>query len=134
MTSLEPPAILPQARVEVQRAPDARYESRLPLPSRSAAQVKDPGAAVESYVENVVPPPSAQTLPLAQIQRIPESKALPAMSEASIVNFVQRAASDSSEEDGAEKPPVDLDELARMVYPLIKRLLAVEQERLARRR
>jgi hypothetical protein len=134
MSSQEAPAILPQARTEIQRtaAPAARYESRLPLPGRTAVNFQDAAALVETHTENIVAAPTAQSLPLAQLQRSPDSAKPTAAVEASIVNFVQRAS--PVEPDGEGKEPVDLDELARMVYPLIKRILAVEQERLARRR
>jgi hypothetical protein len=136
MTAHEP-AILPQARAEIQReaAPLPRFENKLPLPSsRPAMSVSDAVGLVETYTERAAPPAAtAQSLPLAHIQRSVENTESKPV-EASIVNFVQRAS--EAESSGGEEagPPVDLDELARMVYPLIKRILAVEQERLARRR
>jgi hypothetical protein len=49
------------------------------------------------------------------------------------VDVVQRALVEEetsvSEVPGGEQPEANLDELARQIYPLIKRMLAVERER-----
>jgi hypothetical protein len=48
------------------------------------------------------------------------------------VEVVQRTEGEAATEEPTtkeEKQGVDLDDLARQIYPLIKRMLAVEQER-----
>ena len=140
MNSFELPAVLKQSRGDVQRAPVSgqtpRQESKLPLPSRPVVENPEfssafnPGGAQPTYQASA----TAKNLPLAAIQRAPDSQAQSGAIEASIVNLVQRAQGADGDSDAAETPVLNLDELARMVYPLIKRILAVEQERLARRR
>jgi hypothetical protein len=138
MSSAEPAAILPQARGTVQRLPlpvQPGQESKLALPGRAAPLGPDrepdfdPGA-----VEEFGAAATAQNLPLAMLQRSPDQQAQPTPVEASIVNFVQRASEADGSADTGSGPALSLDELAHMVYPLIKRILAVEQERMARRR
>lgn len=50
--------------------------------------------------------------------------------EVSSVSVVQRAPGDGQQGTDALQPPeVDLDALARQVYPVLKRMLQVERER-----
>jgi len=72
-------------------------------------------------------PPSApviQRTPEPIIQRMPIEPAAPA-SGSGLIQRVENAPADLTEASA----PVDLDTLARQVYPIIKHLLAVERDR-----
>ena len=77
-------------------------------------------------------PPVSRPAPAALIQRQPVAPSVDLTVAARGVEVVQRAVETppergtTSEEEG---PELDLDHLARQVYPLIKRMLAVERER-----
>ncbi len=72
-----------------------------------------------------------QPLPLAVpgIQRQPATAGVGSGEVAPLAGVVQRVLVDAGAE---QKPGPNLEELARQVYPLVKRLLAVERERLPR--
>lgn len=75
---------------------------------------------------SVVPPIQRMSEPV--IQRTP----IESTDSSAEAGFIQRA--ETVPEPAAQPPeaaPVDLDQLARQVYPLIKRLIAIERERRA---
>jgi hypothetical protein len=77
-------------------------------------------------------PPVSRPAPAALIQRQPVAPSVDLTVAAQGADVVQRAVETppetglTTEEEGSE---LDLDHLARQVYPLIKRMLAVERER-----
>jgi hypothetical protein len=146
MTALPQARIQPRPEAEAEAAPDRWVPPRpggpspelglLPLwePRREPAAAVSPGpdSAQALRVEAPLPPPSRP--PLAElVQRLPLAVSPGApivqrtVGEAEAV--VQRAISEGvgAEEEKAE---LDLDDLARQVYPMIKRMLAIERERL----
>jgi hypothetical protein len=77
-------------------------------------------------------PPVSRPAPATLIQRQPVVPSVDLAAAARGAEFVQRAV-ELPPETGltprGEGPELDLDHLARQVYPLIKRMLAVERER-----
>jgi predicted component of type VI protein secretion system len=138
--SVQRTAILPQLR----RSP-AQPEARPGVPGSAA-----PGGAVRPSstlprpssagpASAVQPPaqPPVQPAPQAAIQRqptVPGAALTISRAEVGEAADVQRA-EDEGVEPGVEArdEEQDLDRLAREVYPLVKRLLAVERERLTGR-
>jgi hypothetical protein len=110
------------------RAP-VQPESQPVAPAVSRPVAHESGFAV------VAPPalapgsaPSIQRMPEPVIQRTPIESA----DSSAEAGFIQRT--ETVPELAAQPPeaaPVDLDQLARQVYPLIKRLIAIERERRA---
>ena len=138
LSSSEPAAILRQAQTLTEPSHPSRSSAGLPLPARPVqassntayAVYSDPGVSISSpAVINRYPADET-------VQRRPENIQSPVVNEATIIDFVQRASSPDGDEivGESEKSEVDLDELARLVYPMIKRLLAIEHERLSSRR
>jgi len=128
-------AILPQARV--QRAPEPAAEKvgagqALPLPSWPARYVQagsvppsaGPGPAASAAVSPSGP------LPLAPVLRAPVSLQREEQQAPTTSAPTEATPPKTAEQTEAEEPAMDLNKLARQIYPIIKRLLAVERERL----
>jgi hypothetical protein len=122
------PIDLPLHRVSV--APDSEPVTAPSSPSASA------GAApltAPSFTPGVAP--AIQRMPTPVIQRTPSEGGADISSAET--GFIQRvetvpeAAALAAKQPEATAAPVDLDQLARQVYPLIKRLIAIERERRA---
>ena len=106
-----------------------------PVPQRvSAPEAKAASQLVKSeFVAAVPAPPVSVPAITPAIQRTPEPVIQRTPTEPSTTSqeagFIQRVESGPAE-PGPEAPePVDLDNLARQVYPIIKHMLAVERER-----
>jgi hypothetical protein len=141
---VEQTAILPQVRrspapsVPAQGA-QRRAQALLPLLGQRAPLPSDSGATAGSragpapVVSKVTVQPPAQLSGGATIQRQPSAPgAAPTVSrpDAGETAVVQRAAEDEPYAgEQVREEEQDLDRLAREVYPLVKRLLAVERER-----
>ncbi|HUT17991.1 MAG TPA: hypothetical protein VM366_02435, partial [Anaerolineae bacterium] len=141
---VEQTAILPQIRrpsapsVPAQGA-QRRAQEPLPPLGQRAPLPADSGATTGSHVApapvvprvTVRPPP--QLSGQATIQRQPSARGAASTvsrADAGETAVVQRAAEDESyTEEQIRDEKQDLDRLAREVYPLVKRLLAVERER-----
>ncbi len=133
----KPPAqttLLPQTRVQ------ARFEDQATeavSPSLELAPGRMDAGRVETGWSQVLggelllpPPPRASSAGL--IQRQPSALAPDVAVPSQRVGVVQRAQEGgpaASASPVEEKPELELDHLARQIYPLIKRMLAVERER-----
>jgi len=100
-------------RNEVQRLPD------LPLIQRAQADRSD--AEEPSAARPERKPPSTTTAPVEHIQRVSEPVAV----SSAPANRVQRVLGEADGNNAA----IDLDKLAREVYPIVKRMIAIERER-----
>jgi len=123
---VEQTAILPQLR-----RPPAQPRARLSqIPSRGEPGV--PAVTVQPPVQPVVQP--AREAIIQRQPSIPGVAIAISRAEAGEAAGVQRA-EEEGVETGAEArdDEQDLDRLAREVYPLVKRLLAIERERRAGR-
>jgi hypothetical protein len=101
--SSSPPARPAQAVKPGVSRPDERSELSLPL----------------------APPPAPQPAPAEVVQRQPEPPAISSVTPPQ--QIVQRA--EGEEPSGEARGGPDLSELARQIYPLVKRMLAIERER-----
>ncbi|NJN93509.1 MAG: hypothetical protein HC875_05145 [Anaerolineales bacterium] len=124
--------------------PETTGESVLPLAQPTAAR---PEAAARLDMPLAAPPqpapragerreepPSSASTPAMSIQRYWEPEAVPppaaaADSEAGPIQRVEDTEISFSEEPESPAAELDLDNLARQVYPLVKRMLAVERDR-----
>jgi hypothetical protein len=108
-----PLPLVPPVRIEVRResATPPEVIPPQPTPSPPAAPVQRQVVAQTAPAQSVDTPAAASTPP-AVIQRAKEEKT---------------ATSDQPQDKPVEAP--ELDKLARQIYPLIKRMLAVERER-----
>ncbi|MBN1656892.1 MAG: hypothetical protein JXA93_00750, partial [Anaerolineae bacterium] len=118
--SLPLPGTLPLREAVVQRATSPGEEQawtapekkdRLPLASLPAEPERARQQGTEGVAGLISPGPGAYA-----VQRVVEDTVMPG----------------AGPEGEEERSPLDLDELAREVYPYIKRLLAVERERVPR--
>jgi hypothetical protein len=118
-----------EAALEVQAPHQAAHPAQAVLPlavSPSAAAFSSAAQTAPAHSEGWI----SLSLPGAQIQRSPESPTgSPAVQRAgaAIGTLIQPAAEDQDEK--ASKGQVDLDDLARKIYPLIRHMIAVERER-----
>jgi hypothetical protein len=126
-----------QARFEDERV-QARFEDEgvvmpvsKPVPARVEPARAGP-ARPPAWGGEFPLPPVSRPAPAALIQRQPVAPSVDLTVAAQGADVVQRAVETppetglTTEEEGSE---LDLDHLARQVYPLIKRMLAVERER-----
>jgi len=149
-----PPAqatTLPRSQVQARFA-DERVQTRF-ADERGQARFEDEGVVMP--VSKLVParaepvragparppawggefplPPVSRPAPAALIQRQPVVPSVDLTAAARGAKVVQRAVETPPETglmpEDEERPELDLDHLARQVYPLIKRMLAVERER-----
>ncbi len=139
--SLKPPAILPQGR-----EPALSNEPGLPATAQRSTQpahyaYSPAGSLAAHLTEMVLPGPSQpENGPAGPVQRVAESGAGSQMVSDGVLqrqldagqSVVQRVELAPSTVEEKEEQP-DLDQLARQVYPLIKRMLAIERERLSSR-
>jgi hypothetical protein len=132
-----PPAqttLLPQTRVQA-RFEDQATEAVSPSPGSApgrmdAGRVETGWSQVLGGELPLPPPPRASSAGL--IQRQPSALAPDVAVSSQRVGVVQRAQEGepaASASPVEEKPELELDDLARQIYPLIKRMLAVERER-----
>jgi hypothetical protein len=145
---VEQTAILPQARVEAH--PEGSPEPPALTPSRPGAPAGGPPAQTgwtqAAASDLPLPPPLQRSVTPARpvsttlIQRQPEAPApspvVPSRPESGREGMVQRAGEEPPlatvtppQPPAGESTPPNLDSLARQIYPLIKRMLAVERER-----
>jgi hypothetical protein len=141
---VEETAVLPQARIQASfegraagrpGSPPVMAELPLRWPAQEAAG--DAGLAPPwSYpAEERSPLPPASGPALAEVvQRQPAPVSLGSAVASDSTQVVQRLEVGEKEEGepvtkGEDEPEMDLDDLARQVYPLIRRMLAVERER-----
>ncbi len=126
-----------QARFEDERV-QVRFEDRgvvmpvsKPVPARAEPARAGP-ARPPAWGGEFPLPPVSRLAPAALIQRQPVAPSVDLTVATQGADVVQRAVETppetglTTEEEGSE---LDLDHLARQVYPLIKRMLAVERER-----
>jgi hypothetical protein len=78
--------------------------------ARSSSGVAEPAAVVQRYPDSGRPTPATET-------------------DSGTVHGVVQRSGLSVDEGGVEQQSLDLDNLAREIYPLVKRMLAVERER-----
>jgi hypothetical protein len=133
--SLADTAVLPQVRRAP--APGARVAQELPPPlvQRAPLPVGGEAAAGSGAVPAPVVPvttlqPPPQLSGQAIVQRQPSAAPIISQPDVEETAAVQRAEEGEplpQQQTGGEKQ--DLDRLAREVYPLVKRLLAIERER-----
>jgi len=107
-----------------------------PIPARPP--VSAPGAVV-TVPESVERPTAMplvrqQTAPSSpQPSRPPEQTVEPVAQPSMVRELIQRDIQEpSAAEEAAAPEPVDLEKLAHEVYPFVKRLIAIERERMAR--
>jgi hypothetical protein len=134
-------AILPQVRraptLGVRVAQESTGEP-LPLPAQrpqppagsegTAGGVGAGAAAAPAALQLRVQPPAE-----AVVQRQPLGAPIVSSPDAGETVALQRASDETVPAEQGQEKGVDLDRLARDVYPLVKRLLAVERERRAGR-
>lgn len=145
-----PMAALPQARVqagpvEVGAAEAWPGEPALPFTFRPQPATQPvektplplvPPIRIEIRPERTAPQPAASP-PLSRVQRQPADGTAPVprtqepLAAPPAPAVVQREGKETASDSSGAKPaePPDLDKLARQIYPLIKRMLAVERER-----
>ncbi len=132
---IESPTAQPIKRAEIAPAtsrPTARASSEMPLVTR--VMRKPSGQEERSSGEETPAPRPTAPLPLVRstsapkIQRTIETAA-PAISRVSQPVVQRTLGETTASNEPASAPAVDLDQLARDVYPYLRRLIAVERER-----
>ena len=116
------------------RAPSKSRTRSPETPVTSVPEAQRSGRGQAPVAELPLPPIGRSAPPqVVQRQPSPEVPGIDAAGSRSRGEWVQRAATkgrvsgQSAEEE--EKPDLDLDHLARQIYPILKRMLAVERER-----
>ncbi len=126
----------PERRVVTKPIDLPLHHTPLPRESQPETITSSPLAAGEYHSTpsapssiTASPAPAIQRMTEPAIQRTP-SESETSSSDAGFIQRVESVPAITAEAAEAVKPP-DLDQLARQVYPLIKRMIAIERERRA---
>jgi hypothetical protein len=101
-------------------------QANLPLMRPQIVVQRLPMASAEAATNDVTPP-GMVTYTIPQVERMEDETV---MREETLSSATAPSASTSTTVEMQPQPP-DLDELARQIYPLLKRMLWVERERTA---
>lgn len=119
-----------------------RLQARVALRERPALPLRQPTPGIDVAAdvgqgwtgrgrETLPLPPVIRQAPADQVQKLPLiSPAAPVVQRSSDLEEEVVGSKLSEDEPAEKKQKVDLDKIARAVYPLVKRMLAIERERI----